>query len=742
MKNFVKYIALFVVIASLLVLSVACGTPEPESFQDTVELEVGDTMTVKPDEGFYALYVYETSDENIVSVDNSGCVKALSEGTATVTVKRDEVVIAKYNFTVSENTFVAPEENVAPTSYRLAPSKNDVVVYIGGSVDVEVSVFKNEYASDEKAIYSSLNEEVATVQPIDGGVKIKAVASGRTSVKAKIGGFEAVISVKVYDRNVTPLPAPIINGFTDSTISWTSVADASGYNVSVNCGSTWTEVTETTYSYDGEINPLSVRVTALPALSTGAESDVASIPVNCLQISEGKGIKLFEEYTVAGNENTVGREKELSVYVNLGGTLTKVADKFVTYAVEDETIMTLNDKTVTPVSRGETVLSAKLNGGVLKCEAGVGTPISTKADLDALAFANRDDNNALWQYGTRYILTNDIDYSNGGTALWHERYLAPIAAVRTYTDGAKGRDRLEWGIYGNINQTGDQPKAVDSHGVRNNGMFYGVIDGNGFAIKNAVIPMGIAFQVGEGVTYNYTSGQNFIGRMAYTSTLKNIAFIGLEYETPVQIKNDNPYYYGTDSLIPARVFASDVTIDKYGVYSYWGGMALKLGLIGGMQDAIVENVYLDVKIRNGVWANYALYPNGLLVTQIDEDLIDHPQVSDWLECRSQVRGCLVKTEYDNNASTNSYAAWAGQHDNYLKRSAVFVGYNKTGLDTTINNCYAISSGAGKVYEDTLVTLATEDKKGSNLALYETVDALMSAQGAKAREFFIWNRVNG
>lgn len=728
MKNFVKYIALFVVIASLLVLSVACGTPEPEHFQDTVELEVGDTMTVKPNEGFYALYVYETSDENIVSVDNSGCVKALSEGTATVTIKRDDVVIASYNFTVSENTFVAPADNVAPTSYRLAPSKNDVVVYIGGSVDVEVSVFKDEYASDEKAIYSSLNEEVATVQPIDGGVKIKAVASGKTSVKAKIGGFEAVISVKVYDRSVTPLPAPIINGFTDSTISWTSVADASGYNVSVNNGVTWSEVQGATYEYEGNVNPLAVRVIAIPELSTNSESEPAVITVDNLQIAEGKGIKLLEEYTVAGNINTVGRTQEVALYVVFGNQKTKVADEFVTFSVKDENVITLNDDNIAvPVSRGSTTITARLKGGSVVCEGAVGTPISTREDLEALAYAKRDGKPELWDRGTRYIFTNDIDYAGAdGRAKWYERYLTPIATERAFTnDSGLGHS---WGIFGDL---------------KSGSIFYGAIDGNGFAIKNAVMPLGIAF---ETAPYKFIMCQNFIGLMAYKAELKNLAFINLQYETPIQITYNNPYYKATNTALAGTIFETDgIPYNEYGNYLAGDGaqgVTIHGGIVGRIANALIENIYVEAKIRNTVWSS-SYNASALIVGMISkDDLVNVPQTH---QMESQVRGCVVKTVYDANPLTNTWYGAMQIENNYVKKFGAFVGYNEETKATTINNCYAISATNGTdiaVTNDQLVVFKAGEVAGTDIGIYDSAAALMSAQGAKAREFFIWNRVNG
>ena len=747
MRKNVKFltILLLFIMSVMLTVAAACSSKTPpaneviEPTNDAITLEVGDSVSVKPNEKLSYLYTYSSSDETVATVSKSGVIKALKEGNISVYVKDGDSTLVIYEVKVTKTTYVAPEIPEEPISYRLAVSNTKTIIYLGGSVKIDVNVFKDDYLTDETAVYTSADNKIVTVEPVSGGVEIIAVASGKTTVSAKIGGFEAEIDVTVYPVNVKSLETPTITSFANDAFGWTSVAGAGSYNLSIDGGENWEEVKETTYRYSEDINPLNIRVVALPTSVNNAESKPASISIDNFMIAEGKGIKLLEELTVAGNVNNTGREAVLEVYLNLGGLKTKVADKFVSFSIEKTEIAKLEGNKAIPVSRGETTISAQIGGYVLKTEIAVGTPIASKADLDALAFANRDGNNALWHVGTRYILANDIDYSNGGTAAWHERYLAPIAAVRSYTDGALGRDGLEWGIFGpNLNRTGNELGAIDSHGKRNNGMFYGTIDGNGYAIKNAVIPMGIAFQTAP---YTFVTGQNFIGRLAYTGTLKNIAFINLEYETPLQITSENPYYL--PSNLPARVYADGKTIESYGVYQHYArGVSLRAGLVGFLQNGIIENVYLDAKIRNCVWAYYSDYSNGMLVACIDEDVIGHPDVSDWLEVRSQVKGCLVKTEYDTNTETNPWADYVGQVKDLSKPNGVFAGYSKTRLNSTVNDCFAISSGKGKVAENTLVAGSTGGEKGTNLGLYESYEELLAAQGNLAKKYYIWNRVNG
>ncbi len=737
MKNFVKYILLFVIIASVLVVGVACSNPDANTLKTDLTLTVGDSVLVQANEGFYYDYVYASSDESVATISSKGSLKALKAGTAIITAKRGEIVVYEYSLTVVKSDYVAPEAEVIAPVYRVVLDKYDTVIYLGGTNEIKASVYKNEYLVDESVVYSIADEEIATIEAIEGGVKVKAVKSGITTLSAKIGGFEAKCVIKIYATDVEVLPTPVITGLTEDSLEWNAVEGAELYKISLNGGAKWTETDKTSIALTSAVNPFQIRIIADSTGVTRAESNVATVSSDMIKITDGRGIKLLTDTTVAGNPNDKGRSKELSLNVVTSKGDYTVSDEFVSWTVADKSIAAIDGKTVTPVKVGKTEVTAKLIGGIVREEISVGTPISSKEDMDALAFAVRDGDNSKWLAGRRYILTNDIDYSNGGTAAWHERYLAPIAPQRS-DDGATGvpyAESCSWGIFGpNINKSG-----VDANGVTNNTLFYASLDGAGYAIKNAVIPMGISGQI---LNYKYVASQNFIGSLAYGGELKNIAFIGLEYENPALITSDNPYYKSTNPAYAGTAFeGTGFDYKNYGTYSYWSGISLKAGLIGQATNAIIENVYVETKIRTTTWAR-ATCAGGMLVAQVYADLLNHPDVPDNQEIRTRIRGCVVKATYDRNEATNAWSRWMGQVDNLLKPVGSLVGNLKTGLSSTVSQCYVISGGEDAIPSDYMIAFSDNEARGDDIATYAQKSELFNQKADLAKEYYIWDRIGG
>ncbi len=741
MKKSIKFIALFVVVALTLLVGVACkGDPNENAPKSDLILDVGDVVNIKPDEGFYAEYSYSSSNEDVATVSENGILRALSEGSAIITAKRGEIIVFEYTLSVVDSGYVAPTKG-DESSYLVVFDTYESTMFVGGTLEIGTEVYKDGYKVDENVVFSVDDSTIVRIDDVDSGVKLTALKTGETIVKGKIGGFIAQCTIKVYGVNSRPIEKPVITNLSTDELAWSAVEHASSYKVSLNGGATWTETTQTSIEITQAVNPLQIRVMAKGESYNYQDSLNATISLDMFAIMDGRGVKLCVDKTVSGSDNDKLREADLTLNVITKEGEYEVSNEFVTWSISDSTIASLDGNKITPVKVGKAEVSANLLGGIIRSEVSVGTPISTKEDMDALGFSVRDDNNARWLSSARYILTNDIDYSSGGLAEWHERYLVPIAP-QLVNDGASDKPLVEtasWGIFGpNINVIG----KVDSKGVQNNGIFYGSFDGNGYAIKNAVIPMGIS---GQTYNYRFVGSQNFIGCLAYGAELKNIAFIGLEYENPALITSDNPYYKTTNPNFIGTAFeGTGYDYTKYGTYSYWNGFSLRAGLVGQVANATIENVYVETKIRSVTWAR-ASVAGGMLVSQISADAINHPDIPDSQEIRTTIKGCVVKTVYDTDSTTNAWYSCVGKEDTdvgLVRPVGSLVGYSSTGLTSTVSNCYVISSGTNAVSEEHLFAYNDESLAGENLGLYETKDELFSAQAQLMNKYYIWNRLNG
>ncbi len=463
-------------------------------------------------------------------------------------------------------------------------------------------------------------------------------------------------------------------------------------------------------------------------------------------------IDVLLDKTVAGDDNSVKTAIDVTtvVYTSEAGNETEFKlNSWKTQA----TALSVTDGVVTAsnVCGGNFVTSTYL-GLTITVDAYV--PISSRADMDALGFDYLEDQTVnYWGTGNRYMLTNDIDYAtdtstygsfrmddgNGTQDLW-DRYLIPIAASfadygRTASWNSTGSGgSYEWGIFGQIGADGK--------------FFYGIIDGAGFAIKNAVIPYGTIFAK-NAVYCNH--GANFIGNLVYGGQLRNIAFTGLEFEDVTQIggavtstdpySSNNPYYTANNGnnagkWLEANGYITQTTINGTYGYSYYNP-SNRTGLVGSMQNAVISNVYVEAVMKNGTFGTGAV--NGLIVANIDVDYLPDG-VNPYMGTFGKVENCIVNTSY--SSATN--VAYLGAINSYTSNSGMgaIVGKSNITTESSINNCFVVGDlkvnfGSGAVALDTIFSpnLGYQDGKyaGKNLStncgIYADVASLQAAQAS-------------
>lgn len=165
----------------------------------TLEIEIDETkgidITKLPEGILRSDLVWETSDEDIVTVDEKGNIKGLKEGKVTITVKtKDEKYRAKCEVTVKKkptsqgnssnsggNTSSGNKKpsskakEVVPTKVSISGSSE---VYVGNSITLQASISPNN-VTNKKVTWSSSNDNVARV---DQSGKVTGVSEGQVTI--------------------------------------------------------------------------------------------------------------------------------------------------------------------------------------------------------------------------------------------------------------------------------------------------------------------------------------------------------------------------------------------------------------------------------------------------------------------------------------------------------------------------------------------------------------------------------
>ena len=154
-------------------------------------LKVGEKMkinaTVSPGDATNPSLIWESSDNNIVSVDNEGNIEAFIIGNANVTVSTEDKTI----YAICEIS-VIPE---AVTGVSLI--EEEIKLMPGDTYQLVASV-EPEIANDKNVIWSIADETVATIDET-GMVSAKELGVTTVTVTTNDGGYSANCTVNVVD---------------------------------------------------------------------------------------------------------------------------------------------------------------------------------------------------------------------------------------------------------------------------------------------------------------------------------------------------------------------------------------------------------------------------------------------------------------------------------------------------------------------------------------------------------------
>lgn len=151
-----KKVLTFVLVAVLCLLLCACSSQVKQivASETNIEMVVGDSRTVdisaEPAKAVLSKLTWSSSNTNIVTVED-GTVRALSAGTAVVTVKTENGVSKSFNITVKDKEITAISLDKASTKIK-----------VGSTVQIEADVTPVD-APTGGLKWSSSDNDVATV---------------------------------------------------------------------------------------------------------------------------------------------------------------------------------------------------------------------------------------------------------------------------------------------------------------------------------------------------------------------------------------------------------------------------------------------------------------------------------------------------------------------------------------------------------------------------------------------------
>lgn len=295
---------------------------------------------------------FSSSNVNVASVNNSGLVTAISEGTATITVTSEQKT-AQLSLTVVRRS--TSRINISPFL--------DQTLRIGGTLQMSATPLDNsgQPISGRTVNWFSSNQTIATVSAQG---RVTALAAGSTTITAESDG--ATNSIRV---TVTPVPVgtvsvnpavdtlvqsdvrqivPVvrdtagraITSFTGRSVSWQSsnVLIASVNNQGVVTGST-PGVTTLTVTIDGvESNPLTLTVAQVGSVTLAPQSPQVKL----------------------------GTTLQLAVTVkDLQGNVLRMSSRSPTFSSSATNVATVSPAgVVSALNTGSATISASLNGVV------------------------------------------------------------------------------------------------------------------------------------------------------------------------------------------------------------------------------------------------------------------------------------------------------------------------------------------------------------------------------------------
>ena len=404
--------------AFLIGLAVACGKPEPDpghgqttpsqpqvvavssvSLDKTsVSLNVGESVTlaatVKPDNATNKTVSWSSSNASVASVDASGKVSAVAEGTATITAKAGDKS-ATCSVTVTKKVVAVESVTLDKSSLEL----NE------GETATLTATVKPDNASDKTVTWSSSKTSVATV---DANGKVTAVAEGNATITAKAGNKSATCSVTVTKNVVAVESITLDKSSLELTEGETATLTATVKpDNATNKTVTWTSSSSSiaTVDQNGKITAVSEGTATITA-KAGDKTASCTVTVK-------KKVVAVESVTLdkSSLELTEGETATLTASVKPDNA----TNKTVTWSSSNQSVATVDQNgTVTAVAEGNTTITAKAGDKTATCS------VTVKKNTVAVESVTLDKSSLELTEGETATLTATVkpDNATNKTVTW------------------------------------------------------------------------------------------------------------------------------------------------------------------------------------------------------------------------------------------------------------------------------------------------------------------------------------
>ena len=292
-------------------------------------------VNVKPDDATVKDIIFETSDDSIVTVDKDGNIKAVGDGTATITV------YSKDDPTKGDSIQITVKIPVSDITVE-----NNEFVLTPGDTDRISATVTPEEATDKQIYYISDDESVVTV---DNNGNITAVSDGKTTIsvisKDNPNVKETVtVTVKTPVTDITASDDFTLNIFDEKNVDASVNEDATNKELIYESSDPSVAKVDTL----GNITAVGEGTTTITIISkdnpgiTKTLTVTVKIPVDEIEINKDN-IELIE-----------GKTDKIEVTVKPG----HATNKEVTFSSSDETVVKIDENgNVEAIGNGDAVIT-------------------------------------------------------------------------------------------------------------------------------------------------------------------------------------------------------------------------------------------------------------------------------------------------------------------------------------------------------------------------------------------------
>ena len=318
--------------------------------QTTLELIAGKeatlTATVKPDNATNRTVAWESNATNVATVDNSGKVTAVSEGTATITAKAGEQT-ATCTVTVTKADVAVESVTLNPTTLTLEK----------GSTGTLTATVAPQNATNNTVTWSSSNPEVATVA--NGTVTAVSAGTATITVTTADGNHKATCTVTVTPKTV-PVSGIQVQGtatlYVGNITKLTAKVEPTN---ATNPAVTWSSNNESvaTVGTDGTVTAVSAGTATITVTTAdGNKTAECKVTVNAPQTKPVTGVTL--------NKSAITLEVNGSEKLTATVEPSDATNQNVTWESNATNVATVGqDGTVTAVSAGTATITATAQDG-------------------------------------------------------------------------------------------------------------------------------------------------------------------------------------------------------------------------------------------------------------------------------------------------------------------------------------------------------------------------------------------